>query len=48
MKAKLKAHGTKLLRLKDEKLLLKFAFSFNLRHYTTSRDRVGRRSNPIN
>ena len=36
MNPKLKAPGTKLLKLEHEKLLFKFAFNFNLRHYTTA------------
>jgi hypothetical protein len=34
MKPILKAPGTKLLKLKCDKLLSKFAFKFNLRRYT--------------
>ena len=34
MKSKLKAPGTKRLKLKYDNLLSRFAFNFNLRHYT--------------
>jgi hypothetical protein len=37
MKPKLKAPGTKLWKLEHEKLLLRFAFNYNWRHYTTAR-----------
>jgi len=44
MKPMSKGHGSKLIKLKGDKLLSNFAFNFNLRSYTAVDDAQARRA----